>query len=51
LLIEVIVLTVIILLYPLGFLSGYARGRRVKVLTAISDLLGGNDGDPGEETA
>ena len=50
-LIEVIVLTVIILLYPLGFLSGYARGRRVKALTAISDLLGGNDGDTGEEAA
>lgn len=50
-LIEVIVLTIIILLYPVGFLCGFARGRRVKVLTAISDLLGGNDGDPGEEAA
>lgn len=50
-LIEIVVLTVIILLYPLGFLAGYARGRRVKILTAISDLLGGHDGDTGEETA
>lgn len=50
-LIEIIVLTVIILLFPLGWLSGYARGRRVKVLAAISDLLGGHDGDTGEETA
>lgn len=45
-LIEVIILTIIVLLYPIGFLAGYARGRRVKVLTAISQYVRG-EGDDG----
>ena len=35
---------IIILLYPAGFLAGYARGRKTKVLTVISDYLKGKEG-------
>lgn len=49
-LIEIITLTVIILLYPLGFLAGFARGRRVKVLDAIGEMLRRDDGAADQET-
>lgn len=39
---------IILLLYPIGYLMGYARGRRAKVLTAIREILRGveDDGRP-----
>lgn len=44
--------TVIILLYPAGFLAGYARGRNTKVLTIVAAYLRGEDNDaPGDPEA
>lgn len=40
----VVISTIIILLYPAGFLAGYARGRKTKVLTIISDYLKDKEG-------
>ena len=46
----VLAATIIILLYPIGFLVGYARGRKTKVLTVINAMLRGEpedaSGDP-----
>lgn len=42
---------VIILLYPVGYLCGYARGRRAKVLTAIRELLRGEDDGRGGQAS
>lgn len=48
----VLAATIIILLYPAGFLAGFARGRNVKVLTMINEFLRGEeDGSPGSPKA
>ena len=39
---------IILLLYPVGYLMGYARGRRAKVLTAIREILYGEEADGGD---
>lgn len=44
----VLVLLAVLLLFPLGFLAGYARGRHAKLLTALHELLGGEDDRPGD---
>lgn len=45
----VVISTIIILLYPAGFLAGYARGRNTKVLTVVAAYLRGEDNDaPGD---
>jgi len=41
----VLAATIIILLYPAGFLAGYAKGRNTKVLTVLSNYLNREDGD------
>jgi hypothetical protein len=40
----VLAATIIILLYPAGFLAGFAKGRNTKVLTIVSDYLKGKEG-------
>lgn len=48
----VLAATIIMLLYPAGFLAGYARGRKTKVLTIISDFMRDEDNDaPGSPKA
>lgn len=47
----VLVTLAVLLLFPLGYLAGYARGRNAKVLTAVRELLRGEDDGRGDQAS